>query len=351
MAKPTRPPHKVSATIPPPLTLLNRVAFAPGVCDMPHGSLLYNGRLYFTNVSNSSWTTILSVNPANFADFAYVEFPHPAGELGDNYHYQAPSMCQLGGKVYVMFQNGGTHTLVLTEVDPVTLDNSDVVNIPGVLVGAGSMTTDGTSIFVLLQTTAEIYKFTPGDWGNPEIFTLGESFQYGHALRFDGGFLYATGQAGMLARLKPDFSQVDYWPIRTLATDDFAITVDSLWIGFEENSGVVSRVNRDTGAVTEIKVLQNQNCYGLQEDGHVVWGVYTNGTGGEVPAIVRINPTDNSFVVIPLHSTDPNPNEILADGTNLYITGFSTPMVLWSFAKSNRVADITVFVEPLFPSP
>jgi len=299
--------------------------------QFPHALLYFNGNVFA--VARMAPGVFTWIDQDDVSDQDVRTF------AADGFHDYPLSLIAIPskGKLYTFFSNLGASptpkVLTVTEIDPYTFVHTDVIRDDTSIVGNGSMDCDGTYLYLLSYGAVDstIIKYQISDWSKVSTTTL-TGLPFGHALRWDGSNLYATGQGSTPWVAKIDVSDMSYesanfpTPLQS-PTDDFGLSDDHFWVGFESAEGLLVKVSKsdlsmetiDTTLVTGIP----QACYGVQEAGVYMYALMTSGADLYQITISGNNQAAYRFTGFP------SINEIQTNGTYLYVTQYtSTPTIM-----------------------
>jgi len=265
-------------------------------------------------------------NPDNLTEYSVLTFPDDAK------HRYADDAVYIKSKdrIYVVF--GNTDRTLISEVNPDTLAWTDVVEDldQGTTFSDGgqSMDSDGNYLYVItMRTPAKVLKYSLVSFAKSLQATL--TLNNGHAIRYDGTNLYATGTGttpgtspGWVIRMNPaDLTYVSqqFAAGDTNPTDDFALVGEHLFICLENANGIMLRIQKsDLSSINRLYNGIPRTGYGLFYDGRHIWSCYA-GTPG---TLVRTDPL--TFEMVPYEfppGTDfGGPNEITTDGKRLFVS-------------------------------
>jgi hypothetical protein len=262
----------------------------------------------FNNLNDLTDYTVVSPAVGSFADIIYV-----------------PSV----GKLYALSLTTGIR---VTEIDPITLDNSTVIS-NGQYTQGESLTSDGNYLYVLTYSCV-VLKYSLSDFSRTGTVPI-RDVDNGHALRYDGTSLYATGTTypGWIAKVDTALSvisQMNFTSGDNNPTDDLCSVGDYIFVGLESSNGVILRIKKSDLSITRLATTMASSCYGTFFDGRYVWGLYATTAN----KLVRIDPTNLECVIYNFlyNSSFVSPNEMFTDGQRFYVTGFTSPAKIARFS-------------------
>jgi len=283
-----------------------------------HGFLLVKDSLF--GLTNTSPAKLVKISTKNLSKYQIISFPN------DGRHDNGTELTYINNKLYLVF---GGHGSYVSELQPDNLiykdlwssdkDYSDpVINLP-------SMTSDGKYLYVISSTKPTyIHKINLKNFYDITTISLKEALNYGHSIRFDKGFLYATGEQdnGWISKINPSdlkYHESIFNNDVSTPTDDFAVTNKYIFTCFENKSGIIYRTDKENLFVNKINTGIFAPCFGLYFDGNNIWAVYDTSPG----QLVGINP--DTLKVSRYDLTESHPSEILSLKDSLFITFWESP--------------------------
>jgi hypothetical protein len=201
------------------------------------------------------------------------------------------------GKIYIVW--GHLTETTISQIDPVTLAWTDVVHegaqgTSGQTCGTGqcgqSLTSDGTYLYIATTfSPTVILKYKLSDWSKTTATLTARD--YGHCIRYDGTYLWVTGNSSpaWVARVIPStltFISIPFATGDNAATDDLAFTDTDVWIGLEAGNGIIVRVNKAMSFADRISIGLASPIWGVFFDGQYIIALVNNTAW----PMVRINP-------------------------------------------------------------
>ena len=118
-------------------------------------------------------------------------------------------------------------------------------------------------------------------------------------------------------------------------TDEFAVTETHLFLGTEDSTRKIYKINKNTFAFDSSITLPVDvtPCYGLTYDGKYIWGTYATVPG----KLLRLNPDNMSYVVFDLDSSINNINGFIIDDYRIFLTSWEYPAKISRLNKSNYI--------------
>jgi hypothetical protein len=212
------------------------------------------------------------------------------------------------------------------------LDNSTVIS-NGQYTQGESLTSDGNYLYVLTYSCV-VLKYSLSDFSRTGTVPI-RDVDNGHALRYDGTSLYATGTTypGWIAKVDTALSvisQMNFTSGDNNPTDDLCSVGDYIFIGLETSNGVILRIKKSDLSITRLATTMASSCYGTFFDGRYVWGLYATTAN----KLVRIDPTNLECVIYNFlyNASFVSPNEMFTDGQRFYVTGFTSPAKIARFS-------------------
>lgn len=302
--------------------------------NLPHAMVFAEGYI-FVGLQTSPGK-LIRIDPTDPENYDVVTFAN------DGAHNQVMDLLYIPAKakIYALFSAG---RVSVTEIDPTTLATTDVINdntYPS-SVGGGSFCFDSTYLYVLLfnTTPAAVIRYALSDFSRVSYIWVADeanegagyaNYRFGHALRYDGTDIYATGTVvispfpSWLRKIDPStftITQRANTANPVSITDDFCFTTDHIWLGTEQTGAVaVIRVAKsDISAQTLVPV--SGKCYGTFFDGTYVLACLV-GTPGK---LARIDPGTLAVREYSFPSGQNDTNEFCQNGETVYFTFYSSP--------------------------
>lgn len=288
-----------------------------------HGFIWAKGKIYAT--TRTSPAKLLRFNnPEDLTDYDVYTWAN------DGYHGGAECIIysETKDKLYIVFNHNSRVTV--SEVDPDgTLASTDVVS--NTTAGAGfspALATDETYLYVLsnLTSSAKILQYNMSTWALSN--SASTTYQKGHALVYDGTYLYATGMptgqgwvsrfdTSTLAETAQLMDADDDYP-----TDDLIEIGDYLWAGLEDGEGHILKIKKsDLTSQEQVSIASGFGTYSMCYDGEYLWTATTGSPG----TVYRIDPNTHEIYSFALETGENIPNEIITDGQRLFITCWLAP--------------------------
>ncbi len=291
-------------------------------------------------------------NLDDLSDYTTTTFPN------DGLHNPAESMVYDAGKdkIYIAFNYGGPgDKVVVTEFDPDDLTYTDVIADATEISGSSpGITTDGTSLYIITyRNPSKIIKYSLADFTKTSSLTINdgaENKSNGHSLQYDGTNLYATGISSPAWAAKIDPSDLSHTVANfqagdNIATDDFAIVGDYLYVGLETTNGIIVRVKKSDLSLERIDTGQSVANYAVYYDNEYIWAAYASSPG----TLVRINPSTLEVSSYTFDTGENVLNEIVSDGQKLFVTCWLNPAKVMSFNIDTVAPTTTVSLNPPVP--
>jgi hypothetical protein len=295
--------------------------------DQPHAMVYAGDSLWIGCESNPG--RICRINPLNPAVITTIILPN------DGRHGPVLDMCYIPskGKLYALCTDFFDPAIIssVVEVDPVTGAYTDVITAT-YGAGQGAIAFDSNYLYVVSWFTKTVYRYSLTGFGLVSSLLL-NLLQLPHAMEYDpvSGFLFVTSAANsgdpMIAQINVGtFTVVNYGYLPTDRTmsDDIAFAGGYVWAGSEASGNVVKFLATN---VTAPPVIINTGItgrnFGVYYDGGVIW----TGWEGNAAIFGRISVTTNAVELfyLPNRPAQSSPNEFVRRGTNLYITGWTSP--------------------------
>lgn len=245
-------------------------------------------------------------------------------------------------KIYIYHAGASFTTFKITEVNPDTLAYTTVISQALSNTNNASITTDGTSLYVVTYTNpAVVYKYLMSNWSLTSTTTL-TGVSNGHNIKYDSssGYLYVTGQnssGAPVAKINPGtmtFSTMTFPSGYNATTDDLAFTTDYVWVGFESVGGYIGVIKKNdlSYQVLSLGAAGSWGYYSLYFDGSYVWaGAYDATFSGLPGKLIQIDPNTTAYNIYSFPANYIGPNEIVSDGSHLFVTTWESPTTLTRF--------------------
>lgn len=314
-----------------------------------HGFLYQSGKLWACTETTPSHVVRFN-NPANnLSDYTVLDFANDGLHNDSRQIIYVPSK----GKFYVIF-HGFASSVVVSEVDPVTLASTDVISTASTDQQGETLCASSTNLFILVHVITGstgyggVIKYLLSNWSETGRVTLGNSGLIGtqpHSMQFDNTNIYVTGASspGWVAKVDPvslAFTTQSFVAGDNIPTDDFGMTTSNLWVGLEAMTGILVRVNKSDLSLSRLSTgILDSYSFGVFNDGTYIWNLIPFSPNGIVQ---RINPINTNIVNV---DTEAVPNEIDTDGTNYFLTTFSNPSKV--FELSAQTTNLVVKVKNL----
>lgn len=299
--------------------------------QLPHGMIYARGYIWISTLTTPA--KLIRVDPNNLSNRTTITY---AADFSHDNAYDI-FYSKTKDRIYVLFAN--PDKVVINEVNPVSMAQADVITdttqqdpslcgsypcyFPGGSSGVESFTTDESSIYVLMRgegVDSEVFKYNLSTYAFTASTTL-TGLVSGHAIRYDGTNLYATGLAipAWVAKINPStlaFNSQIFTNGDSLATDDFAFAGDYVFIGLEGTNGTFIRVNKSNLGFNRYYSGINAATYVVFFDGRYIWyGYNTN------PAtLMRVDPF--TMELRTFTTTMNSINEMVSDGQRFFATSF-----------------------------
>lgn len=307
--------NKWIATLDTGENLINQVYEALGSLWLPLETI--PGKLVCFNPADQTWTTLT--------------FPNS----GD--HLNAPCTCvtyiPAKGKIYVGSRTSST--LLISEVDPVTKDYTDVVS-DALTDSSNGFVFDDTYIYVAMRDDIEpgVARYKLSDWSFDGCLHIQPASAFwAAAITKDASNIYAASLRvsgpGVVVRIGISAFTIDdsfTFSGTEVSGRGMAVTATSLWVPL--TSGRIAKFDKTNLAAgpTYIDTGIKSAATAAEFDGTWVWVTYYSAPG----LIVRIDPTDNSWVAFHVSAGQNNPYNIHVDATTgrVYLGYFLEPAKL-----------------------
>jgi len=234
-------------------------------------------------------------------------------------------------KIYVV--HASSAEVLVTQVDPNTLAKSIVINDSADSTGTiPSITTDETSLYVVTSNSpTKLIKYSLSDFSRTSSVTL-TGLNSGHSAIYDGSSIFVGGasQPAWLAKVNPttlSYSSVTLPSGYNTFTDDITEVGDYVYAPLEypvgnittnENEGVLVRIKKDDLTYTWIHTGASTGSYGNYFDGEYIWNLEQNSK------LSRLDLVSQQSDLIHLEPGETPSNEIVSDGSRLFLTTFSS---------------------------
>lgn len=265
---------------------------------------------------------VIRFNPNNLSDYTVLNFP------SDGKHSVVSDLVysSVTQKLYTVFES--LERTVVAEIDPLTLEYTDIIDDnPNVVGIQPCLTVNDDYIFVLSRTSpSRISRYDINDYSKTSLTLTGRN--NGHALHYDGEYVYATGVTtpGWIAKIDPEamtFVSQAFASGDNFATDDFSFAGNYVYVGLETTSGEILRIAKnDLSSIEKIVTGIESACYGTFYDGTSIWALFATSPG----KMAKINPETLAVDVIELEYDWCN--ELVRNGDVLFITFYLTPAVI-----------------------
>jgi len=298
---------------------LDSQTFAVGE-NLPHAILVLDGFIYLGLRTNPGKLLKISITDLSYS---VLTFPDDSGKYA--------FICQIRyslskGKIYCLCEN--STRIVLREVDPSDLSDSDVIDSGNYGAGNGSFALDESYVYIAARDSDKIVKYDMSNWAEVDNAAIAAK---AHAIEYSDNFLYITHaanpgavtkvNAATLALSSNIFAAGDW-----IATDDFAIVGDFMWVGLETTNGRILKIAKADLSIIAVETARTVACWGVFYDGTSVWCAYS-GTPG---SLVQIDPSDNTVTV---YDNLANAlNEIVFSGNSLFVSSYLVPAKITEYS-------------------
>lgn len=290
--------------------------------DFPHALTSGAGYLWIGNESSTG--SFIRIDPTNRTAWVGAAFAN------DGKHGWCSDALYVASKDKVYFLMGTpnvpTGWTTVSEVDPVTLVSTDVIQTSTYNVEQGSFACDGTYLYIAPRMDpSNVYKYRISDWAY--IGLCYTAVPYQHCCRIDGTKMYVTSSYqlnGYRSVVEIDLGSFTVTQNAVIdhdrvLTDDMAITANYLWLG-SENTGNILRVSRSNlNDVTVISTGISARNFGLYYDGESIW----TGWEGSPGIIGKLNPNTLALQTFQFSGANQSgPNEFLRIDNVMYFTHY-----------------------------
>jgi hypothetical protein len=298
--------------------------------DTIHGLIWAENKLWIGTQTIPA--KVIRIDPSDPENYDVLTFAN------DGHHKSSFDLIYIAskGKIYVTFLNTGAgNPMVISEVDPDTLEYTDVISTTSYN-QSQSLASDGTYLYVgcydVSTTNGKLTRWLLSDWSAQGSVDIGFSDAL-HTVRYDGTniFFTVTGYSKIFRVDLTSFTisqSANFQGGDTTPTDDLAFTTDYVWCGCE-NDGVISRIKKSDLTFTRIVTSISRATYAVYYANGYIWVAYALGTPGE---IVRIDPNDLTLkYYVFTDESQTSPNEIVADDSGtMYFTFYVAPGIVSS---------------------
>lgn len=287
-------------------------------------------------------------NKEDLTDQSIVALPYGVGQ-----------MIISGSVVYLIYANAvNDQHLRIGQIDLTTLALTLVIDetIVGFYPYQATACTDGTYLYILCAgSVAEIQRYRISDWTKTGNYTATGHYGRGHAMIYDGGFLYATSyqvssptggnpannwilKLDVNTMLVVERNDVSFAGVQTSFSDDICKVGNYLYIPIEKNTinaGNVMVMNAndltDYSYLTVPEVAAGGLSFGIFYDGNFVYAIFNTTPG----IITKINPLTNTIVETKTLPTGENaPNELAFDNNGqCFIAYWANPAKVAKYSR------------------
>ncbi len=308
--------------------------------DFPHALISAAGYLWIGNQSNTG--SLIRVDPNDPTHWAHLTF------AADIWHGWVSDVIYIDSKAKIYCLMGTPNTTIgnttISEVDPITLAYTDVIQTNTYNVEQGSMACDGTYLYVAARQKMSVYKYRISDW--TLVDTLVTNMSLAHCCRIDGGKMYVSGSdktKGLLNLIEITLSSFTITQSiviqnNRIFTDDIAITPDHIFVGSEDTGNIVriSRTNFHTQTVINTGITTRN--FGVYYDGTGLW----TGWEGNPGIFGKIDVGTLALSTYQFAGANQiSPNEFLRIGGIMYFTHYHLSGTLTAMSVSGVVPNPT----------
>ena len=295
-----------------------------------HGSLFIKGYLYLS--TRESPASLIKVDPDDLTVEDTLTF------ASDGNHLYADSICydNTNDCIYVLFGVSGKTVVDKVNYTEMTTENL-ILNTTYDSNTTPAIETDGTYIYIISNELASyIRKFNCSD-GAFVAEQTDTDLDSGHAITYDGTNLYATGSdesSPVLAKINPSTLAITTGSLSgSKPTDDLVSVGDYIYIGFEDSTGILSKVKKSDLSEERISTFISQTVYAMHYDGRYIWIGYDAGS-----YITMYDPECCVLKNIPIATT--SSNEIISDGKRVFYTHWDATASVGRLSIHNTTGNV-----------
>jgi len=312
-----------------------------------HGFIKVENYIYAT--TRSAPLKLLKINVDDFNNYSILEFTGTADFDTIYSGIDKIIYSSTRNRIYGVFSDNFTSAydkkITVIEINPITLAYSIVINetlTPYSGFGP-QITCDSSYLYVTTSagfSTDAIFKYNLSNFAYVSKINIGNSTEVLHSTVRDpySKYIYTAEYSyGSSADLfKIDTETMLYDSSLSIPspglTDEFAITENHLFIGVEDSTRRIYKIDKNNLSSYSYITLSSEvtPCYGLTYDGTWIWGTYATVPG----KLLRMNPNDMSYIVYDLDSSINNINGFINDNNRIFLTSWEHPAKLSKLKKS-----------------
>jgi len=291
-----------------------------------HGLIYAKGKIWGSDMWSPPHVYRFN-NPDDLADIDTITLDASAYDPDSSDYQDARDIVYVNGKdkVYTVANNegNGLGESYVIEIDPVTMAQTIIDTIQTDYNEIQSLCTDGINTLYLVDggNPGRVHKINLTTYVRTSAYISGSNFM--HAIRYDGTYLYVTARSGTKKVYKIDPATLTVVVSATLTnsttTDDFAIAGDYLWIANESNTTLAKVKKADLSETIITTGITATGSFGTFFYGSYIWACFNSHPQG---TILRLNPETNEQYKFLLDTLFDQPNEIVTDGSRLFINNY-----------------------------